>query len=246
MATGFIYTVTTLNRDYVQEAFCNVPTQFGDRLYFGPCKRAMRPKARANDYVFGLSPSTVGPRRIVFIGHIEERISFREAYQRFPDLRGPIGPVHVEPARRAGSFPYSSYAHIAGAMHASDWQQDLASEDLDAFFVCAPQSGWVGRWLGKNGPEVNDDILQFLKECSVHGPTGQLSATNSQATLCIPIAYGKLYRGLHLETKWPEDLVALCGGAVTISPALFQHAPIPVRSSTRHRCGDVRPTRGCR
>ncbi len=49
MATGFIYTASTLTKEYVQRAFRNVPTQFGDRLYFGPCKRPMRPRMRPGD-----------------------------------------------------------------------------------------------------------------------------------------------------------------------------------------------------
>lgn len=42
MATGFIYTVRTLTKEYVQKGFQNVPTQYDGRLYFGPCKRPMR------------------------------------------------------------------------------------------------------------------------------------------------------------------------------------------------------------
>ena len=129
MATGFVYTVTTLTKDYVQKAFCNVPTQFGDRLYFGPCKRPMRPKIRPGDYVAGLSPSNIGPSRIVFVGHVEERITFREAHERFPDLHGPQGPIHVEPVSRSGFFPHCSYAHIPGAMHADNWEKDLDSQE---------------------------------------------------------------------------------------------------------------------
>jgi hypothetical protein len=44
MTTGFIYIVNTLNRDDVQNAFSDIPTQFGNRIYFGPCKISMRPK----------------------------------------------------------------------------------------------------------------------------------------------------------------------------------------------------------
>lgn len=57
MARGFIYVVTTLTRGYMQKAFCNVPTQWGDRLYFGPCKKPMRPRMQPGDYVFGISPT---------------------------------------------------------------------------------------------------------------------------------------------------------------------------------------------
>jgi len=245
MATGFVYTVTTLNRNYIQKAFCNVPTQFGERLYFGPCKRWMRPKVRPGDFVFGLSPSSVGPRRIVFIGHVEERIAFREAHERFPELRGPEGPIHVAPVNRPGAFPRCSYAHVHGAMHEDTWEDDLASRELDAFFVCAERSGCVGQWLGKNGPELNQDILDFLRTCSVHGSAGELSSRNDDATRQKPIAHGGLYTGLHLETNRPERLVSLCEAAV---PTLPEDAETPMRlpsacSGRRGACGGRRSSR---
>ena len=121
MATGFVYTVKTLNREYVQKAFFHVPTQFGDRIYFGPCKKPMRPKVKAGDYIIGLSPSKLKPRRIVFVCRVEERISFREAYERFPGLRGPAGPIHVRPVHGIGPFPSNSYEHIPGANHEGGW-----------------------------------------------------------------------------------------------------------------------------
>jgi hypothetical protein len=73
----------------------------------------------------------------------------------------------------------------------------------------------VGRWLGEFGPEMDEEILHFLKTCSVHGEPGELRRTNDDATLQNPIAYrgpsGKfLYIGLHLESKRPEVLLRLC------------------------------------
>ena len=252
MATGLIYTVTTLTKAYVQKAFCNVPTQFGDRLYFGPCKVPMRPRINPGDYVFGVSPSGVGPRRIVFVGHVNERITFREAYERFPDLHGPEGPIHVRPISRSGDLPHCSYAHIPGAMHVDRWKKDLASPDLDRFFVCSPQSGCVGRWLAEFGPEVDDEILRFLKTCSVHGQPGELRRTNDDATLRNPIAYrgpsGKfLYTGLHLESNRPKVLLRLCESRMTASVEHLDEIPVPTRHGTqRHPCGSLKASRACR
>jgi hypothetical protein len=108
MPTGFMYVVKTVTRRYVQRCFSNVPTPWEGRLYFGPCKRSMRPKMRKGDYVFGVSPSATRPRRIVFVARIHEKITFAEAYRRFPDLHGPKGPIHVCPAKEVGPFPESS------------------------------------------------------------------------------------------------------------------------------------------
>jgi hypothetical protein len=214
MATGFIYVVNSVTKDYEQQAFCNVPTEWGDRLYFGPCKRPMRPRMKENDYIFGISPSATPTRRILFAGQIEERITFAEAYNRFPDLRGPEGPIHVRPITGKGRFPQSSYQHIPDAMHADDWEKDLASTRLDRFFVCRQRNVWLGSWLGSRGPKIDDEILAFLKTCSVYGPDGY-RGENSDATFETPICIGSLFRGLHLETDKPENLLALCKTRLT-------------------------------
>lgn len=210
MARGFIYVVTTLTRGYVQKTFHNVPTQRGDRLYFGPCKKPMRPKIRVGDYVFGISPSSTPTRRIVFVAQIEERIRFAEAYERFPELRGPEGPIHVRPVHGSGPFPTSEYEHIPGATHATKWKADLETRERDAFFVCAQRNAWVGRWLGPCGPQIDAEILAFLRTCSVHGASGCLSARNPDATINNPVAHGRLYTGLYLETDQAERLLELC------------------------------------
>jgi len=84
MATGFIYVVSTVRNDYSQPEGC-VPTWVRGRFYFGPCKRAMRPRMIPGDYVFGISPSRTFPRRIVFAAKIADRgkMSFAEAYKRY-------------------------------------------------------------------------------------------------------------------------------------------------------------------
>lgn len=58
MATGFNYVVRTVTTRNAQQAFCNVPTELSDGLYFGPCKMWMRPRINAGDYVFGVSPAS--------------------------------------------------------------------------------------------------------------------------------------------------------------------------------------------
>lgn len=247
MANGFIYTVTTLTKAYVQKAFCAVPTQFGDRIYFGPCKVPMRPRIKHDDYVFGISPSKVGPRRIVFVSRVEERLTFAEAYERFPNLHGPNGPIHVRPIRGSSDLPHCSYEHIPGAIHADRWKKDLASQALDAFFVCWPQNGCVGRWLGEFGPQVDEEILDFLKTCSVHGQAGELRRTNDDATLQNPIAYKRLSTGLHLETNQPDVLLRLCKTRMACSVDHLDDVPIPnCDDALRVSCGSRKPLGACR
>jgi hypothetical protein len=234
MPTGFIYVLSTVTRHYEQTAFCNVPTEWENRLYFGPCKIPMRPKMQSGDFVFGISGSCTNPRRIVFVAKIEERMTFAQAYDRFPDLRGPYGPIHVRPlaSSRSKSFPRSEYAAIPGAMHGDRWEADLARRDLDAFFVCAEPDSCVGRWLGASGPVIAGEILEFLKKCSVHG-LSIAGTQNEHASESKPIVYrgqkGNLTTGLHAETDKPEVLVELCNRLLSPGERLFDHRPIPER-----------------
>jgi hypothetical protein len=232
MATGFVYVVMTASsKDYNQSQFRNVPTEWRDRLYFGPCKEMMRPKIKCGDYVFGISSSKTHPRRILFAAKIEEGITFKEAYERFPDLRGPGGPIHVRPIKGTGSFPTSAYEHIPGSMHTGNkWRRDLATPERDAFFVCSERFDWQGRWLGVCGPEIDGAILSFLKTCSVHGAS-RLLIHNVNATLSCPIAHGGRSIGLHLETNQPETLLKLCRDGITSKPSDLDRLIVPQPNS---------------
>ncbi len=240
MPTGFIYVVTSLRSDYTQKRFCSVPTEWEGRLYFGPCKSPMRSRIRVGDYIFGVSRSGLKPRRIVFAARVEQRLSFREAYERFPDLRGPEGPIHVRPVNREQlPFPENQYKLIDGAMHCGKWKQDLKTSALDAFFVCYPKEVWLGAWLGEFGPDVDDKVLDLLRTCSVHGEAGRLSDSNPSATIHYPVAYGKLYTGLHLETNSPQKLIDWCD--IRISSRLaglegVQGTPPKGKGTRRHSC----------
>lgn len=242
MAKGFIYIVRTVTASYQQTAFCNVPTQWKERLYFGPCKKPMRPRMSPGDYVFGISPSGISPRRVVFAARIEERITFAEAYERLPDLRGPPGPIHVRPVTRDGGFPSSAYEHIPGAMHAKDWKADLGRRDLDRFFICHRADGWQNRWLGPAGPEVDDELAEFFRECAVHGAAGWL-ADRSTGTKQNPVAHEGLFTGLHLETDEPQHLLTLCAERIDESEFAPTREP-PLRTSLNAgSCGGHAPPR---
>ena len=225
MATGFIYIITSVNRNYEQKQFCKVPTFLEKRLFFGTCKVAMRRKMMHGDYVFGISHSMKHkPRRVVFATKIAECIRFAEAYRRFPKLRGSDkdsgGPIHVQPISMPGlPFPQCDYEHIPGATHDNRWVKDLATRDLYRFFVGELQDGWFGRWLGQKGPEIDQDIMRVLKTCSVYNKVGsELSRQNHDATQENPIAYRCLNRGLHLETSEPEALIELLNGRMAGIP----------------------------
>jgi hypothetical protein len=217
MATGFIYVVKTVGKDYMQPDLKSVPTFFKGVLYFGPCKIPMRPRMKEGDIVSGISPSPKMPRRVLFAARIAAKMTFREAYKRFPSLRGPEGPIHVRPARRSGAFfPDSHYEHIPDANHPDKWRNDIRTPELDAFFICEPATRCLGQWLGRDGPAVQGAILEFLRTCEVHGASGILSKYNRDAAETHPVCHGKLkkklYTGLHLETNKPENFLRLvCG-----------------------------------
>lgn len=228
MATGFVYVVATVGKDYLQRNFRCVPTWFDGCIYFGPCKKPMRPRMRPGDYVFGISPAATFLRRIVFAAKIVEKMRFVEAYKRYPKLRGPDGPIHVRPARIPGAtFPDSEYEHIPGANHEGKWRDDIRTSSLDAFFVCEPEGPCTGRWLGPAGPAVRGEVLEFLKSCDVYGPNGILSRGNADASEGKPVRHGNLFTGLHLETSAPKKLLALVCGAPGGLPAGKKLEPRP-------------------
>lgn len=243
MATGFIYIINSLGKDYEQQYFRNVPTFFENRLYFGPCKIPMRQNMKPGDYIFGISPARLSPRRIVFLAQIDERITFADAYKRFPPLRGSNGPndkngpIHVEPVEptdNSKNFPESHYRHIQGAMHTKKWKADLRSEELDAFFVCKESDGILGKWLGANGPELNENIMKILKNSSLHGKCRDLSTKNLEATIEYPIRHGNLFTGLHLETTEYKELVKLCR---ELSPSVLASSEDQVPETKQKKMG---------
>lgn len=216
MPRGFVYVTRSASPRGEKLAFLAVPTEWEGRLFFGPCKKPMRPRVRVGDWIFGITPAA-GPRRsrrLVFAMEVEERITFSEAHARFPRLRGPAGPIHVRPVQRQGPFPFDSYEHVAGSAHPTDWPTDLAYRELDAFLVGAPTDGWKGRWLGPLGPRVDETMVGLLRRMSLHGASGPLAPSNPDATSRNPIAHGRLYTGLHLETDDPGPLLQLVSSAM--------------------------------
>ena len=210
MARGYVYTVATVESNYFQPNPRAVPVwnEPLNCLIFGPCKVPIRRRLQVGDYLFGVSPSGTRPRRILFAARIAEKVKYHEAYVQWPALRGPDGPIHVEPVERPGlPYPACAYAFIPGSIHGDRWERDLATPDLDAFFLCEPAEAVLGRWLGPAGPVVEGPVLDFLRGCSVHGQVGLLSQTNPTATEGAPIRHGNLFTGLHLETNEPESLV---------------------------------------
>jgi hypothetical protein len=232
-ATGFIYVVRSVGPGYQQPSLQQVPTWFDNRIYFGPCKIPMRPRMKEGDYIFGISPSGVGPRRLIFAARIARKLTYGKAYQEFPRLRGPLGPIHVRPTTSPGlGFPHSHYEHIPGANHpGGDWVNDLRTPELDAFFECEPAGPILGRWLGSGGPILSPKILAFLRTCAVYGKTGHLGL-NSSATVTAPVRYGHLYTGLHLETSVPRQLLQLISEEIG-TRASGSHDYIRQRASQR-------------
>lgn len=250
-ATGFIYVVPSVGTDYLQPSPQQVPTWFEGRIYFGPCKIPMRPRMQEGDYIFGISPSTTRPRRIVFAARIAEKLTYAAAYKKYPKIRGPDGPIHVRPTKSGGmGFPECLYEHIPGANHPGGWQNDIRTPELDAFFVCESAVSDFGRWLGGDGPVLTVEVLDFLKACTVYGVTGRLGP-NSSATGSAPVAHGKLFRGLHAETAFPEtflDLVLRAMSSSKGSPSMAAPKEIeatrqPTRKAAgarRYACGSAK------
>jgi hypothetical protein len=202
----------------------------------------MRPKMNKGDWIFGVSPSRTKRRRIVFASQIAEPMTFAEAHERFPALRGPEGPVPVRPLKPAHPelpWPHSHYEPVQGSSHEGRWDRDIARRDLDRFLICRPRDGIRNTWLGADGPVLDAEILEFFNRCMVFGQSAN-GTTRNTGTLTAPIAMGHMYRGLHLETPQPEKLLALCEARVSgsLSPG---PAPVPDPSRSGRGRGGAGP-----
>ncbi len=124
-------------------------------------------------------------------------------------------------------------------MHPEDWPADLATPDLDRFFVCRQTDGWLGRWLGSSGPAIDNEILAFLNGCSAYGSARYLG--QNRGTLSKPIAYDGLCRGLHLETPNPQVLMDMCRDRISREREPDRVSAPPRSPASRGGCAVKKP-----
>lgn len=159
----FAYVVTTVGRDYKLRG--SVPWVVEGKVFFGPCKKKMRPEMKPGDYVMGISPAGVGShRRVLLWMHIAAAMTFAQAYQRGKDdklfrfARG--NAIHVRPKRGSGEprGDPGKYEHIPHAPHSSDWRTDIKGK-RDVIFVGDSHS-WAAE---KGGPRVTEELVALLR-----------------------------------------------------------------------------------
>ncbi len=158
----FAYIIRTVDSRY--RVTGSVPCSEGDKVFFGPCKRQMRPEVKKGDYILGISGSSAPrPRRILLWMKARKPITFKAAWRLgdtdplFRKLRG--GAIHIRPRRGSEALPTPlCYEHLPGAQHEDDWEDDVR-DNRDVFLL-----GDVGSWIAdKNGPEVTPEIVELLK-----------------------------------------------------------------------------------
>jgi hypothetical protein len=164
MPRVFAYIIATVLPDYRLNG-C-VPWVSQDRVFFGPCKKRMRPQLKPGDYIMGISPSGIGKQRRVLIWmQVSEKMTFAEAYLRgntdrlFRAARGHA--IHVRPKEESNlkRGNTASYEHITDAPHAHKWRKDIKGK-RDVFLVGSRKS-WVA---GVNGPEVTGELIELLQK----------------------------------------------------------------------------------
>lgn len=159
----FAYIISTVDSRYRLTGF--VPYVQDGKVFFGPCKRRMRPYVREGDYIMGISGSSAPlPRRIILWMNVgEPPMKFEEAWSRgevdatFRKLRG--GAIHIRPVKGAEGMPSPDcYEHIPGAPHEDDWKSDVRG-NRDVFLA-----GASGSWVAEaNGPEVTRELVEILR-----------------------------------------------------------------------------------
>jgi hypothetical protein len=160
----FAYIIASVGPNYRLRG--TVPWVKEGKVFFGPCKKRMRPKMKPGDYVLGISPAGVGEqRRLLLWMHIAERMTFAQAYERgetdrlFRLARG--NAIHVRPKKGVDAVRGNpaSYEHIPHATHSSDWKADIRGE-RDAFFV-GDKNSWAAEG---GGPAVREELVELLRE----------------------------------------------------------------------------------
>ncbi len=160
----FAYIIASVGPNYKLRG--TVPWVKKGKVFFGPCKKRMRPGVKNGDYIMGISPAGVGEqRRGLLWMRAEEPMTFAQAYERgetdrlFRLARG--NAIHVRPKKgihnNAGNP--DTYEHIPHATHSSDWRTDIDG-NRDAFLV-----GITGSWAaGEHGPLVTEELVDLLRQ----------------------------------------------------------------------------------
>jgi hypothetical protein len=173
----FAYIIATVGPNY--KLLGTVPWAKEGTVFFGPCKKNMRPEMEVGDYVMGISPAGVGEqRRVLLWMRVQEKLTFAQAYkrgetdERFRLARG--NAIHVLPRKGVDTVEGDpdTYEHIPHATHSSDWRTDIEGRK-DAFFV-GDKDSWVAE---SQGPIVTEELVELLREgikwrghATVHNP----------------------------------------------------------------------------
>ncbi len=81
MLRVFAYIISTVGPDY--RLIGSVPWVKEGKVFFGPCKKNMRPEVEEGDYIMGISPAGVGrQRRVLLWMRVDKKMTFASAYQR--------------------------------------------------------------------------------------------------------------------------------------------------------------------
>jgi hypothetical protein len=160
----FAYVIASVGPNYKLRG--TVPWVKEGTVFFGPCKKNMRPGMRVGDYVMGISPAGVGKqRRVLLWMHIAEAMTFAQAYNRgetdrlFRFARG--NAIHVRPKKGVNHVEGDpdTYEHIPRATHSSDWRTDIRGK-RDTFFF-GDKDSWAAE---SGGPVVTQELVELLRE----------------------------------------------------------------------------------
>jgi hypothetical protein len=185
----FAYIIRTVGPGYRLTGF--VPWVSNRKVFFGACKKKMRPHVKRGDYIMGISGSGAGrPRRVLLWMRVAEPMSFRDAYEKgrtnnaFFNVRGKA--IHLRPCKDVAYIRGNPecYVHIKGAHHEDDWRSDVKG-NRDAFLV-----GRGGSWVAEvEGPIITPELVELLSG-------GFPSTWKGHATVSNPLT--QYARGKHV------------------------------------------------
>ena len=109
---------------------------------------------------------------------IEKRMSFKDAFSVFRISTALRGQYTCGLSTERGLFQNQNTSTFRGQCTRNCLgSRSPRLANLTPFSFVPKGQGWIGRWLGPLGPQIHNDIMDFLRtRCSVHGAAGRLSA----------------------------------------------------------------------